>query len=114
FGHYILPDVELGPVGEREDPNTLSLGLLRVVKVPQFRPLVLRIPAVARSAEGKYPFLGPALFLVAPGSAESRIETIMVERLLEPLRLPHVGMKRAVVERIDAAFLRFRIVPHQQ
>ena len=66
------------------------------------------------SAERENTLLRAALFLVAAGAAEGRIETIMVERLLEPFGLPHVGMQRAMVERVDAAFLGFGIVPDEQ
>jgi hypothetical protein len=42
----VLPDVELGPVGEREDADALALVLAGIVEVPQLGPLVLRVPAM--------------------------------------------------------------------
>ena len=57
-------------------PDALALGLLGVVEMPQFRPLILRIPAVAGRAEGEHALLGPALLLVAPRAAEGRIEAV--------------------------------------
>ena len=43
----VLPDVELGPVRQREDADALALVLAGVVEAPQLGPLVLRVPAVA-------------------------------------------------------------------
>ena len=42
----VLPDVELGPVRQREHADALALVLARVVEAPQLRALVLRVPAV--------------------------------------------------------------------
>src|SRR3546814_10411853 len=63
----ILPDVEFGPVRDREHPHALALGLFRIVELPQLGPLVLRVPAVIGRTERKHPFLRPA-----PRSAERR------------------------------------------
>src|SRR3546814_3323770 len=68
----ILPDVQFGPVADREDADALPLVLAGIVEVPQFRALVLGIPAVAGGAEGEDALLRPALFLVAAGAAEGR------------------------------------------
>jgi len=38
---------------------------------------------------GEYPFLGAALLFIATRAAESRIEAVAVERLLECLGLHH-------------------------
>ena len=55
-----------------------------------------------RVAEAEDALLGAALLLVAPGAAERRVEAVLVERLLQPLGLPHVGVQRAMIERVDA------------
>src|SRR4051812_28689027 len=47
----VLPNIELGPVREREHADTLAAILARVVEPPQFRSLVLRIPLVLRATE---------------------------------------------------------------
>jgi hypothetical protein len=52
--------------------------------------------------------------LVAPRPAERRVEPVMVERLLQPLRLPHIGVERAVIERIDTALLGLGVLPDEQ
>src|SRR5690606_21816904 len=46
FLQDVLPDVELGPVGERKDTDRLALCNPGVVDLPHFRTLVLRIPGV--------------------------------------------------------------------
>ena len=102
--HDVLPYVELGPIGKRKDPNGFALANARIVKLPQFGPLVLRIPGMVLGAEGKDALLGAAFFLVAPRAAESRIEAIFVQRLFQAFGLHHLGMqRRAGIERIDAA-----------
>src|SRR5690606_39864940 len=42
----VLPDIQLGPVGQGEYADALALVHLAVVDVPQFRALVLRVPAI--------------------------------------------------------------------
>ena len=99
----VLPDVELRPVGEREDADAFVFANLRVVEAPELRPLVFRIPAVELVAKRKHPLLGPALFFVAAGTAEGGVEPILVERLPQGLRLHDVGVDLAAVgDRIDA------------
>ena len=78
----IFPDVELGPVREREDAHAFARGDAAVIDVPQFRPLVLRVPAVLGAAHRKDALLGAALLLVAARAAEGGIEAAGVERLL--------------------------------
>jgi hypothetical protein len=69
---------------------------------------------VAGGAERKDALFGAALFLVPARTAEGRVESVMVERLFQPLRLPHIGVKRAVIEGIDAARFRFGVAPNEQ
>ena len=53
--------------------------------------------------------------IVASRTTESEVEAVLVERLLQPLRLPHIGVyRRAVREWIDAPLDRFRVDVHQQ
>src|SRR3546814_9732392 len=89
----MLPDVEFGPVTDREDADALALGFPGVIEVPQLGPLLLGIPAVTCGAEGEDALLRPALLLVAPRAAEGDIEAVEVERLLQSLGLPHVGVQ---------------------
>ena len=88
----VLPDVQFGPVGEREHTDRLALLHLAVVEVPQFRTLVLRIPAVLAVTEGVDTLLGPGLLFVATGTTEGGIEAVLVQCLLEPFGLHDVGV----------------------
>jgi hypothetical protein len=69
---------------------------------------------VRGGAEGEDALLGAALLLVATRAAEGRVEAVEVQRLLQPLGLPHVGVERAMVERVDPAFLSLRVLVDQQ
>ena len=73
----VLPDVELGPVRDREDPDVLAGMVAAVVQAPQLGPLVLRVPLAELVAEGEDPLLGPGLLLVAAGPAEDGVELVL-------------------------------------
>src|SRR3546814_5956637 len=76
----ILPDVELGPVRDREHSDALALRLAGVVEVPELGTLLLGFPAVGRGAKGEDALLGATLFLVAARAAEGDVEAVEVER----------------------------------
>src|SRR3954447_4531533 len=111
----VLPDVQFGPVAQREGANALTLVHLAVVQVPELRPLVLRVPLVQAVAEAVNALLGPALLLVATGTAERRVELVVVQRLLQRRRLHNVGVFfRAVVEWVDVLGSPLRVDPDLQ
>jgi len=64
---------------------------------------------VVAVAEAENTLLGPALLLIAPRAPERRVEAVRVQRLLQPFRLPHVGVQRSVVERVDSFVERFGV-----
>src|SRR5690606_40665403 len=68
-------------------PDTLALVDLAVVQVPQFRALVFWVPAVVAVTEGINALLGAGFLLIAARTAEGCVETVLVQRLLERLRL---------------------------
>ena len=88
----VLPDVQLGPVRQREDADRLALLDLAVVHVPQLGALVLRVPTVLAVAEGIHALLGARLLFVAARATEGGIEAVLVQRLLETFGLHHVGV----------------------
>src|SRR5262249_15209727 len=47
----VEPDVELGPVGEREDAQALAFALAAVVEPPGLDALALGVPAMLRVAQ---------------------------------------------------------------
>ena len=73
------PDVEFGPVRQREDPDVLALAVPAVVEVPQLGPLGLRVPLPELVAEAEDPLLGPRLLLVAPRAAEHGVELVLAD-----------------------------------
>ena len=87
----VLPDVQLGPVGQREDPDVLALVDPAVVEAPQLGALVLRVPLAELVAEGEHPLLGPGLLLVAAGAAEQRVEAVLLGGLQQHRRLDPVA-----------------------
>ncbi len=93
----VLPDVQLGPVGEGEDADRLAAVDPAVVEVPELRPLVLRVPAVVPVAEGVDALLGARLLLVAAGPAERGVELVLREGLEQALGLHDVGVLLAPV-----------------
>ena len=54
-------------------------------------------------AERKYALFGARFFLIAPRPAESNIETMRIERLSQPFRIPKIGVDlRTMGEGVDA------------
>src|SRR3954449_5959810 len=53
----VAPDVQLGPVGQREHPDRLTEVDAAVVQVPELGALVLRVPLAELVAEGEDPLL---------------------------------------------------------
>src|SRR4029453_9240222 len=98
---YVEPDVELGPVREREHADALALADAAIVDVPEFRPLVFRIPAVVGVAEAEHALLRARLFLVAARAPERRVKLVLRERRLQRLGLHDVRVLGAVSERRD-------------
>src|SRR6056300_362611 len=106
----ILPDVKFGPVGDGEHANTFTLVGFTVIKVPQFRALILGVPAMILVTEGVNPFLGSRFFLIAARTAESGIKFVLVQRLLQGLGLHNICMLgTAMGERSNAFFYSFLI-----
>src|SRR5690606_7763700 len=69
----VVPHVQLGPVGEREDADRLSGMDSRVVEAPQLRPLVAGIPLAELVPEAEDALLGPCLLLVTAGAAQESV-----------------------------------------
>src|SRR6202034_4346142 len=73
----VLPNIQLGPIGNGEYTNTLALVRGGVVETPELGALILRVPAMLRRAKGEDSFLGAAFLLVAPRAAECGGEFII-------------------------------------
>src|SRR4029078_5457786 len=66
----VLPDVELGPVRNREGADVLGLADARVGQGPELGSLRARVPLTEFVAEGEDPLLRATALLVAPGAAD--------------------------------------------
>ncbi len=106
----VAPDVDLGPVGQREGTDALALADHAVIDVPEFRALIARIPAMIGRAEGVDALLGTACLLVAARAAECGVVLTRVERLAQRFGLHDVGIeRRSVRERRGRSRLSRRI-----
>jgi len=92
----VLPDVQLGPVGQREDPDVLALADPGVEDAPQLGALVLRIPLAELVAEGEDPLLGPGLLLVPAATPEDGVELVFLDRVQQGGGLQPVTARRPV------------------
>ena len=70
----VVPDVQLGPVGKREDADALAFIDAAVVEVPEFGTLILGVPLAEGVAEGVDTLLGARFLFVAACAAEGRVE----------------------------------------
>lgn len=104
FELHVGPDVELGPVRQRE-----LRARSHPVRAERCRCATAPAAASAGPTGGwptaaRTPAPSPRLFSSsrrAPPSA--RVETVLVERLLQSGRLPEIGVhRRPVIERVDA------------
>ena len=104
----VLPDIQLGPVGQRERANVFAAGQFAVVEIPQLRTLIGRVPLPERVAEGEDPLLRPRLLLVPPRAPEQRVEVVLkhgVEQRdgLQPIARrsrPHLLDDSALIDRV--------------
>ena len=100
----VVPHVELGPVGQREDPDVLTLVVARVVEVPQLGALALRVPLAELVSEAEDPLLGPSLLLVPPGPAEDGVMAALGDGAQQRRRLqPVAGGSRCVSSTVRPA-----------
>src|SRR5690606_20692536 len=84
-------DVQLGPVGQREDPDMLARTVFAVVEIPQLRALPAWIPLPVFVAETEDPLLGAGLLLVAARAAEYGVEPAFAHTAQQRGRLQPVA-----------------------
>ena len=87
----VLPDVEFGPVREWEGAHAFAGIDLALVDLPQFRPLLARVPLTEGVAKGQDALLGARLVLVAPRAAEGGVEVVVVDRVEQRHRLQAIA-----------------------
>src|SRR5205807_6552729 len=71
----VFPYVQLGPIQNWKRAYVFAGIDATVVKVPDFGPLIFRVPLAETVAEAEEPLLGAGLFLVAPCAANQAIKT---------------------------------------
>ncbi len=86
FPFDVMPDVEFGPVGKGEHTHVLAFMDSRIIKIPQFRPLVFGIPLTVPIAEGVNSFFGAGAFLVTTRPTEGRIDVVVLQDLKQSFR----------------------------
>src|SRR4051794_29395114 len=89
----VLPDVELGPVAQREHAHVLALADPPVVDAPQLGALAARVPLAEVVAEGEDPLLRPGALLVAARAAERGVEAMLLDRVEQRGRLQPVARR---------------------
>src|SRR6185436_1034775 len=83
----VAPDVELGPVAQREDPDLFTLLDPAVVQRPRLRTLRAWVPLAELVAEAQNALLCAGALLVSARPAECRIESARVQRVEQCARL---------------------------
>src|ERR1017187_3355886 len=79
----VLPDVQLGPVQQRMNPD-VGPGLeVRLELIPQLRRLVLHVPLHVLVARAEVTFLGPRRLLVAADADDEAREVVLLEDCLQ-------------------------------
>ena len=76
----VFPHVHLGPVAERKHAHVFAGIEAGVVKIPDFRPLILRIPLAEAVAETEEALLRAGFFLVASRAADAAVEPKFLDR----------------------------------
>jgi hypothetical protein len=85
FGVDVLPDVEFGPVGQRENAEAFAGVQPSIEDVPEFGALVAGIPLAAGIAEGEDTFFGAGLFFVAASATDGGVVATSAETIQESL-----------------------------
>src|SRR5690242_18712188 len=77
----VAPDVQLGPVRQREHPHLLAAAQASVVQRPWFGPLSTRVPLPELVTKTQDALLSARTFLVAAGATERRVESAGFQRV---------------------------------
>src|SRR5579871_3511156 len=83
----VVPDVELGPVGERKDTDAFAGANAAVEERPKLWTLIFGIPLARGVAEGEDPLLGARFFFIAACAAEGCVEAVGAQTVEEGLGL---------------------------
>src|SRR5258706_187488 len=87
FRFDIEPDVQLRPLRQRKIPNAFVFVNPRIENIPQFWPLILRVPLPQGVAERVNSLFSPRLLLVPSRSSKRRVKAPFRKRVQKRLRL---------------------------
>src|SRR3954469_4538610 len=89
----VLPDVELGPVAEREHADVLAAPDAPVVDAPQLGALAAGVPLAEVVAEAEDPLLRARALLAGARAAERGVEAVLLDRVEQRRRLQAVARR---------------------
>src|SRR5215813_3243151 len=75
----VLPDVALGPVGQRKHAHRFAFVNSAAVERPELRTLTPRVPLTECVPQRKHAFFRARSFFLAAGSPDRRVELIFVQ-----------------------------------
>src|SRR5438552_399292 len=90
FPGDVLPDVELGPVREREHADVLATPDTAVEQSPRFGSLQSRIPLAKGIAKGEDSLLGTGFVLVTACTSNRSIDLVLGDSVEQGGRLKAV------------------------
>src|SRR5215475_11850534 len=87
----IGPDVALGPMQDRMNPQMGASRQPSVEVIPEFRRLVAHVPTALQAPRREHPLLRAGRFLVTANTREQAVETVLGKGKLQPLGLAGGG-----------------------
>src|SRR5205085_315963 len=101
------PDVGLGPMQDRMNPQVRARRRRGVELVPEFRRLVTYVPSAFGAARREHPLLGAGGFLIAANAGDQAVETIFGQRqLFQP--------RKGLAKDVDALRLKLVEMIHRE
>src|SRR5262249_37294331 len=101
FAPGIGPDVGLGPMEDRMDPQMRTSRKPGVEVIPEFRRLITHVPAALKPARREYPLLGAGRLLVTANASEQAIEAVLSKGEFQPLSLSRGRARRRRQRGVD-------------
>jgi len=84
FKMDVLPDVELGPIGERKNSKAFTFVLAGIINIPQLWTLILWVPTMIGGTKRKDALLGAGLLFIAASAAECTSKPYSVSACFNP------------------------------
>src|SRR4030095_5295498 len=111
----VLPDVALGPVGQRKHAHRFAFVNSAAVERPELWTLTPWIPLTECVPQGKHAFFGARSFFLAAGAPDCRIELIFVQGVEECSRFQLAAAPRDTeLQRMSAGCDRVFVTMHDE